>query len=201
MRIPQPRLEPPRRDRTAIRRGPLVIALLLVAALAMPAIAGDPPPFNARGGLDLAREAALGWSADAFLIYIENDEALDAKGAATRWGYLFYSPALGKARVYSVRDGKILLAEFLDVKLEAPAVAKDWIDSGAALEAAEQAAGRAFRREHDGRLSTMLLMRGAFEDERPDQTTWTLVYTAPHAPSLFVVVDASEGKVRRTWRG
>jgi len=47
----------------------------------------------------------------------------------------------------------------------------------------------------------MLLMRGAFDDTSPDRTSWTLVYTAPHAPSLFVVVDAAEGKVRRTWRG
>ena len=47
----------------------------------------------------------------------------------------------------------------------------------------------------------MLLLRGAFEDGNPDQTTWTLIYTSPTAPSLFVVVDAVQGKVRRTWRG
>jgi hypothetical protein len=47
----------------------------------------------------------------------------------------------------------------------------------------------------------MLLMRGAFQDKDPDQTTWTLIYTSPSAPSLFVVVDATAAKVRRTWRG
>ena len=47
----------------------------------------------------------------------------------------------------------------------------------------------------------MLLSRGAFRDDDPDETTWTLIYTSPDAPSLFVVVDAAGGKVRRTWRG
>jgi hypothetical protein len=47
----------------------------------------------------------------------------------------------------------------------------------------------------------MLLMRGAFDAENPNRTTWLLVYTTPDAPSLFVVVDAADGKVRRTWRG
>jgi hypothetical protein len=47
----------------------------------------------------------------------------------------------------------------------------------------------------------MLLMRGALYNEEPDESTWMLVYTSPSAPSLFVVVDAESGKVRRTWRG
>jgi hypothetical protein len=47
----------------------------------------------------------------------------------------------------------------------------------------------------------MLLMRGAFSEKDPDVTTWTFVYSAPGAPSLFVVVDATDGKVQRTWRG
>ena len=58
-----------------------------------------------------------------------------------------------------------------------------------------------FREKHGGRLATMLLMRGAFHDGDPDRTTWTVVYTSPSAPSLWVVVDAADGSVRRTWRG
>jgi hypothetical protein len=177
------------------------IELLLLTLCATPLPAAEPAPFEAGAGLQIAREAALAWSSDALLVYVENDEELDPSGAAARWGYLFYSPALGQARVYSIRDAKILVAENLDMKLEAPPLAPRWIDSGAALEAAEQGAGRAFRQEHDGKPSTMLLMRGAFHDGDPDQTTWTVVYTSPRAPSLFVVVDAAEGKVRRTWRG
>src|SRR5262249_6365232 len=126
--------------------------------------------------------------------------AVDAQGAALRWGYLFFSPELDKARAYSVRDGKIVVAETLDMKLEAPALAAEWIDSGAALAAAERI-GRSFCQQNAGRLSTMLLMRGPFQDGDPDETTWTFVYASPRAPSLFVVVDASQGKVRRTWRG
>jgi hypothetical protein len=145
--------------------------------------------------------AARAWSPDAALVYVENDEALDERGAAARWGYLFHSAAKGRSRVYSVRDGDIVLAEHLDMRLDAPPLPADWIDSGPALEAGERAAGREFRARHGGRLATMLLMRGAFHDDDPDQATWTLVYIAAGAPSLFVVVDAAQGKVRRTWRG
>jgi dipeptidyl aminopeptidase/acylaminoacyl peptidase len=174
---------------------------MLLAGCVAPALAGEPVPSAARAGLNLAQEAALSWAADAALVYLENDEPLDDLGAAGRWGYLFYSPSQEKARVYSLRQDKIVVAEYLDMRFEAPPVASDWIDSGAALAAAERGGGREFREKHAGRLGTMLLMRGAFADDDPDQTTWTLIYTAPNGPSLFIVVDASEGKVRRTWRG
>ncbi len=156
---------------------------------------------GARAGLEIATAAAKSWSPDAVLVYLENDEDLDAQGAATRWGYLFYSSSTQKARAYSVRDGRILVAENLGMKFEAPPVAAGWIDSGTAIEAAEREVGRAFKQQSGGRLTTMLLMRGAFDDTNPDRTTWTLIYTVPNAPSLFVVVDAAEGKVRRTWKG
>ena len=175
--------------------------LLLLALTVAPARAGDPIPFEAKGGVSVAIDAASAWSPDAALVYLENDEGLDEQGASVRWSYLFYSAALDKARFYSIRAGKILVAENLNMKFEAPPIARDWIDSGAALRAAEQGEGGEFRRKDGGQLSTMLLMRGAFQDKNPDQTTWTLVYTAPNAPSLFVVVDATAGKVRRTWRG
>jgi len=196
-----PRIARTRSARSLLSRPGLATGLLVLALCAGGIAAADRVPFEARAGLDVARAAAQAWAEDAFLAYVENDEDLDAGGAAPRWGYLFLSRRLEKARAYSVRDGKILVAENLEMKLEAPPVAPDWIDSGAALEAAEQGAGRAFRSEHGGRLGTMLLMRGAFHDGDPDRTTWMLVYTSPNAPSLFVVVDASEGKVRRTWRG
>jgi hypothetical protein len=133
--------------------------------------------------------------------YVENDEDLDGSGASPRWGYLFHSPSLEKSRVYSVRDGKILVAENLDMKFEAPPLAGDWIDSGRALEVADAQIGRAYCQKHQGKLSTMLLMRGAFQDADPDATTWTVIYTSPGAPALFVMVDASGARVRRTWRG
>jgi hypothetical protein len=196
-----------RPSRTETRRGriglgPAACGFALLVALAAPAVARDPAPFQARGGLELAAAAARSWAADAALIYVENDDPIDPRGGSVRWGYLFFSPSQEKARIYSVKDGKILVAENLEMRLEAPPLAAEWIDSGMALEAAEKSAGRAFRKENQGgQLGTMLLMRGAFQDEDPDQTTWTLIYTAPGAPSLFVVVDAAEGKVRKTWRG
>lgn len=178
--------------------GWLLAGLLLSAT---PARAADASPFPARTGLALASAAAESWSADAVLVYVENDDALDATGTSPRWGYLFYSPSLEQSRVWSVRDGRIATAENLDMRFDAPPVAAEWLDSGAALMAAEHGGGEEFRKTSGGRLVTMLLMRGAFSEGDPDTTTWTFVYSAPGAPSLFVVVDAADGKVQRTWRG
>src|SRR5262249_35839099 len=152
----------------------LVLAALLAAT---PGAAGDAPPFAARTGLELASAAAQAWSPDAQLVYVENDDALDAGGASVRWGYLFYSRSEERARVWSVRGGRIAAAENLDMRFDAPPVAAGWLDSGPALAAAEQGGGAAFRQAaKDARLQTMLLMRGAFSEGDPDVTTWTLVY-------------------------
>lgn len=178
-----------------------LFAVVLPALAAPPAFAKERAAVQARSGLDLAGAAALSWAADAFLVYVENDEDVDAEGGAVRWGYLFYSPTLDKARGYSVRDGRILTAENLEMKLEAPPLDAGWIDSGAAIAAADRAVGAAYRKQTRGRLATMLLMRGAFSEGDPDRTTWTLIYHADGQAPLFVVVDATDGKVRRTWRG
>lgn len=179
----------------------LAPGLVALALLASPALADRKPPFEARGGLALTQAAARAWADDAILVYLENDEAIDATGAAERWGYVYYSPSMAESRVYSVRDANIVVAEFLEMRFDAPPVTPDWIDSGDAYAVAEEMAGRSFRQLDQGQLSTMMLMRGAFQSGDPDQTTWTLIYTSPSAPSLFVVVDAKDGKVRRTWRG
>lgn len=179
----------------------LALGLVTLALTPSPTPAGKHTPYQARSGITVAREAAQGWAQDAILVYLENDETIDLVGAAERWGYLYYSPSLDQARVYSVRDGKILVAEYLEMQFDAPPIAMNWINSDVAFGVAEEMAGRLYRRQHQGELHTMLLMRGAFHSGDPDQTTWTVIYTSPHAPSLFVVVDAIEGKVRRTWRG
>ena len=179
----------------------LAAALALVALLAAGASAREHAPVAARAGLTSSAAAAQVWASDAALVYVENDEDLDDQGAAPRWGYLYFSASLQKARAYSVRDGEVVVAEDLEMQFEAPPVATEWIDSGAALAAAEARAGRAFRHDHEGRLATMLLTRGTFQVGDPNVTTWTLIYTAPHAPSLFVMVDAALGTVLRTWRG
>jgi len=188
----------------AARRGhgSLVWAGALALALAAtPVVAKEFAPFAAHQGVDLARAAAVAWSADAVLVYVENDEAVDGQGGAVRWGYLFYSPALDKSRAYSVRDGKIVTAENLEIRFEAPPLADGWLDSGAAIAAVEREAGKSLAKNAGIRLSNMLLMRGPFQDGDPDRTAWTLIYTIPNAPALFVMVDAVDGKVRRSWRG
>ena len=191
-----------RAPRPAAVRAALALALGLVAAATFTgrAHARASQPFAARAGLDLARSAAMAWAEDAVLIYVENDEPLDARGASTRWGYLFFSASHDESRAYSIENGKIVVAETLALKFEAPPLGADWIDSGAALTVAEEAS-REFRGKAGGKLSNMVLVRGAFQDDDPDPPAWTFIYSAPHAPSLFVVVDAAAGKVKRTWRG
>ena len=181
-------------------RIPIAAATLALVCAGGPAAAAPAAP--ARAGLELASAAAQAWSADAELVYVENDEVLDEGGASARWGYLFYSASQDRARVWSVRGGKVAYAENLDMRFDAPPVAAGWLDSGAALAAAERGGGAEFRKSHHGgRLETMLLMRGALSEGDPDATTWTFVYRATGEPSLFVVVSAADGKVQRTWRG
>lgn len=163
--------------------------------------AGDAVPFSARAGEDLAREAALAWTDDAQLVWVENDEPVGGTGDAGRWGYLFYSPSRDAARGYSVRDGKIRQATDLPFDFPAPPVEGEWVDSGIALAAAEEKAGAKFRAEQGGTLRSMMLVRGILDVKHPDAPTWAVVYVAEGAPGLWVVVDAASGKVVRTWRG
>ena len=180
----------------------MVLAVTLVAGLPVATAAGDHAPYSAGNGLDLARSAAESWAEDATLVYIENDEDVNAAGLAIRWGYLFYSDRQDEARGYTIRDGEILEAATLEFELEdPPPLAREWIDSGVALAAAEDKGGRKYRQEQNGHLSTMLLIRGAFYHKKPDLSTWTLLYISENAPALWVVVSAENGKVLKTWRG
>lgn len=184
----------------AIRAG-ILAALAALALATTSGAASRREPVAAHSGLVFAEAAAQVWAPDAALVYVESDDDVVAPGIAMRWGYLFYSAGLRKARGYSVRDGRIVVAEDLAMTFAAPPVAVQWIDSEAALATANAHGGLAYCRAHAGQVGTMLLARGTFQQDSPDLTTWTIVYTSPTAPSLFVVVDAAQGKVCRTWRG
>jgi hypothetical protein len=179
----------------------IVTLLIYLAVCATPLWAGDPVPFSARAGLDIARDAAHSWAPDAELVYLENDELVRPDGTAERWGYLFYSPLKAKARSYSVRDGKVLEAADLSFDFEPAPLSDQWIDSHAARTAAESKAGQEYCRLYNGHLATMLLIRGAFHEKKPDATTWALVYQSDAQPDLLVIVDAANGDVVRTLRG
>jgi len=183
------------RSRASLVTGAL--ALLLVGVVAR----AQAPSATARTGLSLAAAAAKAWAPDAELVYLENDEPLDAAGRSPRWGYLFRSATLGRSRVWSVRDGRIVTAENLELRFDAPPLPTGWLDSDAVLAAAEKAAAQAAKREPRGRLSTMLLMRGAGSESDHDVTTWTFVYGTSGSGAFHVVVDAATGRVQRTWRG
>ncbi len=194
----------------AFSRKFLVMGVLLgLAGPALPVPSGGPlraawagaPAVGARSGLPLAVAAAGSWAPDAALIYLENDEPLDAAGQSPRWSYLFFSAARDQARGYSVRDGKIVEAANLDFRFESLPMADTFIEAADALRAADERAGRQYGIDAGGQPATLLLVRNALADDRPDAPTWLVVYTAPDAPSLFVVVDATSGDVLKTWRG
>jgi len=126
------------RPRTARLTPAVCLLALLAAPAANPVAAGDRIPFSAYEGLDLARDAALVWSPDAELVYLENDEPVGPNGTAERWGYLFYSPAEGESRGYSLRNGKVLEAADLEFDFSAPPLPDKWLDSGEILAVAEQ---------------------------------------------------------------
>ena len=179
----------------------VLLPLLCLAGTATTAAALDPAPFSPRDAVSLVKDAARAWEPDAVLVYLENDEALSVTGHSSRWGYLVYSPAKDQARGYSIRGQSIVAADNLQFKFEAPPLPATWIDSAEALAAADKKAGAKYREENAGEPTTLLLIRGAFDEKEPDLTTWTVIYTSPTAPSLFVMVDAASGKVKRMWRG
>jgi hypothetical protein len=184
-----------------IRCTPIALAVALLVGAPGPARPGDAPPVTARSGEDLARAAAEIWAADARLIYVENDQGLTLGGGSGTWGYLFYSPSEDACRAYSIRDDEIIHAEDLEFAFDAPPLPATWIDSAAALDAAEQSDGAQFRKENGGTLRSMFLVRGLFHPSDPDAATWAFVYGSPTVPGLWVIVDAESGKVVRRWRG
>lgn len=174
---------------------------LLLAAASIQVNADPPAVAGARDGLVLAEAAARSWAPDAALVYLENDEDLDATGRSPRWGYLFHSATNDRARAYSVREGKIRHAEDVEVRLSAPPLTEGWIDSDRAFDAAQEKVGLEYCEKLGGQVSAMLLVRGALHPSEPERATWTVVFRAEGAPALFVLVDAASGDVVRTWRG
>jgi hypothetical protein len=167
----------------------------LVAA--MTSFAGEPPATLARDAFALAGDAAKAWAADATLIYLENDEDVDASGASRRWGYLFYSPELGDARAYSVSGGKIAATLDPTFRFDAPPLPEAWLDSDGALRLALEQV-----RDHGFDVpASMVLLRGAFDEKQPDRTCWLVCFRREGEPATFVVVDSAEARVVRTWRG
>ncbi len=187
-----------RLDRRSAAWAPLIPALF--AASWAPARAAE-TPVPARSALDLAFDAARTWAPDAFLVYLENDEPLDAAGGASRWGYLFHSPNRASSRGYSVEGGSIRAASDLAFAFDPPPLPGEWVDSGVALAAAEKDSGREYREKNGGHVASLFLVGGLFHPKDPGAATWAVVYSAANVPSLWIVVDAETGNVIRTWRG
>lgn len=175
------------------------LGTLLLVIGATCARAGD-VSLSARNALATATTAALAWAEDAELVYLENDEALDAGGASARWGFLFRAQGGRVLRAYSVEGARLRHAAAPPLRYDAPPVRDGWIDSAQALAPALERAADELKMQPPLPTSA-LLSRGVFDRSNPDHTTWTFVFTLPDAPSLFVVIDAEDAKVLKTWRG
>jgi len=150
----------------------------------------------ARSGVELVSAAADAWADDARLVWIENDTALDAEGRAAQWGYLYYSPEKHAMRSWSVRDAQIVAAVDHTVSAEAPALDADWQDSGEIVARAWNEGGREFCAT-GGTLAHLVLVRGVFAPE----PAWCAVFDRGAGPSLYVLLDAKSGAVKKRWRG
>ena len=170
-----------------------VFALLLVVLFAATGKAVAGQAWSARAHLQLAAQAADAWADDARLVWLENDAPVDTSGTAAAWGFLYYSPALGAMRSWSIRNGKIEHAADHAVRVTAPALRQDWLDSPRIIASALSEA----RRAGAGALESLVLSCGVFHAE----VAWVAVFATSDSTKLYVVVDAAGGDVVRSWRG
>jgi hypothetical protein len=185
------------------RLGWIVSAVLAAATAAMAESntadsGGEPAPGSntARGGAALAAAAADAWADDARLVWIENEDALDERGRAAAWGYLYYSREKHAMRSWSVREARIDRAADHAVSAEAVALDPEWKDSAEIVERAWQGGGREFCAS-GGTLSHLVLVRGVFASE----SSWCAVFDNGAGPDLFILLDATSGDVKKRWRG
>ena len=128
-------------------------AALVAALMAAPAWSRETARTRRAPASTKLASARSAWAPDAFLVYIENDEARAMPAAQRIAGATSSFPATrrGAGRTRSA-TARIVVAENPDIKLEPPPAGRaEWIDSGAALAAAEDGGARAFReRKADG---------------------------------------------------
>ena len=148
---------------------------------------------SARECLEVAAAAADAWADDARLVWVENDAAVDAVGRAAAWGFLYYSPAHGAMRSWSVRGGVITTAEDHAITAPAPALV-EWVDSSAI---AAPVLDRGRQSCTACSLESLLLVQGVFAPG----PTWVGVFGGNGGPRHYVVCDATSGKIVRDWRG
>jgi hypothetical protein len=173
--------------------GSWAFALLLGALLGATSEAVAGQASSARAYLPLAAQAADAWADDARLVWLENDAPVDTSGTASAWGFLYYSPVLGAMRSWSIRNGKIEHAEDHAVRVTAPALRQEWLDSSRVVAGALSEA----RRAGAGALESLVLSCGVFHAE----VAWVAVFATSDSTKLYVVVDANAGDVVRSWRG
>jgi hypothetical protein len=156
---------------------------------------------SARQALPVAEAAASAWMRDARLIYLENDSALDARGGAAAWGFLFHSQLADSWRNVAVDRGQVTHEGPLPFPFAGPELPATWIDSNQAIGIAEDLGGREFRQQTGAVLEHAVLGRGIFTDWN-GPPTWTVVYRSPNqSAELAIVVNAADGSLLSRFEG
>lgn len=156
---------------------------------------------SARQALPVAEAAASAWMRDARLIYLENDSALDARGGAAAWGFLFHSELADSWRNVAVHRGQVAHEGPLPFPFAGPDLPAAWIDSNRAIGIAEDSGGREFRQRTGAALEHAVLGRGIFTDWN-GPPTWTVVYRSPDGGGeLAIVVNAADGSLLSRFEG
>jgi hypothetical protein len=108
----------------------------------------QPSPQTALNNFDVVETAALDWSDDAELVFVNG--RLDAEtGESFNWFYGFYSVTLGQFNGFMLFDDVVLSAALKDDETpDTSAIRVDWMDSDEALQAALANGGSDFLSEN-----------------------------------------------------
>ncbi len=153
-------------------------------------------PRTARLALGPAQTRAQSWGTRTGLAGVLSwADSVDSAGICCAWAFVFSRPGSDSALVL-VSGDSMVTATFHAGGMPCPAhLPETWIDSRQALQAAEEAGGREFRREYADARCGAALGRGWLASF-PDRAVWTVTYMAPgQAESLEILVDGTSGEL------
>jgi hypothetical protein len=148
-----------------------------------------------------ADQEAANWAGDASLVGVGTMEALvSSDGTAAAWSYSYYSASEDSVLNVVVSGGEIggALSQSVVAKenlISIESLIQDWIDSPAAVAAADEIAAD-FLASHVGTNSTAILTMG-LQPGHPGRGIWRVTYTGVAGDGTNVIkvvdIDASDG--------
>ncbi len=145
---------------------------------------------TAQQAFRIAREEAQKWASDAALIEISNfGGSSEADGRAARWKFRFVSRSKGAGLDVHISKGEVL--QTMDVDYENSEFIKgNWIDSPEAMDVAKKYFKGSTARNY-------WLGLGSSDGV----VSWSVKCSREEGQPIWVKVNASTGKVMKTWEG